>query len=164
MNAWDPDDVMSGSPMILNSQDFYLLESYLISNNIYQNLTLWKIKADKCLSYSITYGISMACLSTSSTSISSSFSSTQQFSQAWFGTAIYNFQYFQATDIQYSSTNNILYAFNNPISSYGNIWQTDYIQTDSNFHYYRSTDTETLQIYGDGATYGSGNFTILSNG
>jgi hypothetical protein len=44
MNAWDPDDVMSGTPMILNSQDFYLLESYLIEDNIYQNLTLWKIK------------------------------------------------------------------------------------------------------------------------
>jgi len=164
MNAWNPDDVMSGTPMLLDSNDIYLLESYLISDNIYQNLTTWKIKADKCLSYALSFGISMACLSTSSTPISSLFGFTQQFSQAWFGTAIYSFNYFQATDFQYSATNNILYAFSNPISSYGNIWQTNYILNDSNTHYYRSTDTYTLQIYGDGATYGSGNSTLLSNG
>lgn len=164
MNAWNPDDVMSGSSMILDSRDFYLLESYLISNNIYQNLTLWKIKADKCLSYSITYGISMACLATSTTPISSSFGSTQQFNQAWFGTAIYNFDYFQATDIQYSATNNMLYAFNNLISSYGNTWQTNDIQTDAITHYYRSTETYTLHVYGDGISYGYGNATLLSNG
>ncbi|CAF3918781.1 unnamed protein product, partial [Rotaria sordida] len=164
MNAWNPDDVMSGSPMLLDSRDIYLLESYLISNGVYQNLTIWKIKADKCLTYSNLFGISMATLSTSTTPISSSFSSTQQFSQAWFGTAIYNFQYFQATDFQYSATNNMLYAFVNPLSSYGNTWQTNTIQTDSNIHYYRSTNTYTLHIYGDGATYGNGNFSVLSNG
>ena len=38
MNAWNPDDVMSGSPMLLGSNDIYLLESYLISNGNYQNL------------------------------------------------------------------------------------------------------------------------------
>ncbi|CAF1194081.1 unnamed protein product [Rotaria sordida] len=164
MNAWNPDDVMSGSPMLLDSRDIYLLESYLISNGVYQNLTTWKIKADKCLTYSNLFGISMATLSTSTTPISSSFSSTQQFSQAWFGTAIYNSQYFQATDFQYSATNNMLYAFVNPLSSYGNTWQTNTIQTDSNIHYYRSTNTYTLHIYGDGATYGNGNFSVLSNG
>jgi hypothetical protein len=164
MNAWNPDDVMSGSPMMLDSRDIYLLESYLVSNNVYQNLTSWKIKADKCLSYSSSLGVSMACLSTSSTPISPSFSSTQFFSEAWFGTAFYNFNYFQATDIQYSASNNLLYAFQNPISSYGNTWQTNYVQTDSIYHYYRATETFTLQIYGDGATYGYGNLTMSSNG
>ncbi|CAF1227707.1 unnamed protein product [Rotaria sordida] len=164
LNAWDPDDVMSGSPMLLDSRDIYLLESYLISSSTYRDLTAWKIKADKCLSYSNLYGISMATVSTSSTPISSSFGSTQQFSQAWFGTAIYNFHYFQVTDIRHSAGDNILYAFEYPISSYGNTWQTNDIQNDSSIHYYRSTDTYTLHIYGDGATYGSGNFSLLSNG
>ncbi|CAF1285495.1 unnamed protein product [Rotaria sordida] len=109
---------MSGSPMLLDSRDIYLFESYLISNSNYQNLTTWKIKADKYLSYSNSFGISMAFLSTSSTPISSSFDSTSQFSQIWFGTAIYNFNYFQATDVQYSANDNKLYAFFNPISSY----------------------------------------------
>lgn len=106
----------------------------------------------------------MASLSTSTTSISPSFASTQQFSLAWFGTVIYNFQYFQATDFQYSATNNRLYAFSNPITSYGNTWQTSDIQNDSNTHYYRSTDTYTLHIYGDGATYGSGNYSLYYSG
>ncbi|CAF4872683.1 unnamed protein product [Rotaria socialis] len=106
----------------------------------------------------------MATLSTSSTQISSSFGLTQQFSQAWFGTAIYNFQYFQATDIQYSSSNNMLYAFENLLTSYGNSWQTADVQNDSNIHFYRSTDTYILNIYGDGMTYGNGSFTLVSNG
>ncbi|CAF4966230.1 unnamed protein product, partial [Rotaria magnacalcarata] len=81
---------MSGSSMLLGSDDIYLLESYLISNGNYQSLAAWKIKADKCLLYASLYGISMATLSTSSTPISPSFGLTQQFSQAWFGTVIYN--------------------------------------------------------------------------
>ncbi|CAF2233508.1 unnamed protein product, partial [Rotaria magnacalcarata] len=164
MNAWNPDDVMSGSSMLLGSDDIYLLESYLISNGNYQSLAAWKIKADKCLSYASLYGISMATLSTSSTPISPSFGLTQQFSQAWFGTVIYNFQYFQATDIQYSASNNVLYAFENLLTSYGNSWQTADVQNDSNIHFYRSTDIYILQIYGDGVTYGNGSFTLLSNG
>jgi hypothetical protein len=164
MNAWNPDDVMSGTPMVLGSGDIYLLESYLISNGVYQNLSAWKTKADKCLSYSASLGISMACLSTSTSPISSSFGTTQQFSQAWFGTAIYDFNYFQATDYQYSATNNTLYTFANPVSFYGNTWQTNDVQTDSIIHYYRSTDTNMIQIYGNGATYGSGNVTSLSSG
>lgn len=164
MNAWNPDDVMSGSPMLLDSRDFYLLESYLISNNNYQNLTFWKTKGDKCLSYSQTYGISMATLSTSSTPISSTFGTTQKFFQAWFGTAIYNFDYFQATDIQYSASNNQLYTFSNPISFYGNTWQTNNIQTNSTTFYYRSTDTHILNIYGDGMSSGSGSASSLSSG
>ncbi|CAM4741663.1 unnamed protein product [Rotaria magnacalcarata] len=164
MNAWNPDDVMSGSPMLLGSDDIYLLESYLISNGNYQSLAAWKIKADKCLLYASLYGISMATLSTSSTPISPSFGLTQQFSQAWFGTVIYNFQYFQATDIQYSASNNVLYAFENLLTSYGNSWQTADVQNDSNIHFYRSTDIYILQIYGDGVTYGNGSFTLLSNG
>ncbi|CAF1319624.1 unnamed protein product [Rotaria sp. Silwood1] len=75
-------DVMSESLMLLDSRNIYLLESYLISSGNYQNLTTWKIKADKCLSYSNSFRISMAFLSTNSTQISSSFDSTPQFSQA----------------------------------------------------------------------------------
>jgi hypothetical protein len=40
MNAWNPDDLFAGSPMVLDSRDIYLFESYLISDGVYQNLTL----------------------------------------------------------------------------------------------------------------------------
>ena len=164
MNAWNPDDVLSGTPMLLNSNDLYLLESYLISNGNYQNLTIWKIKADKCLSYAISTGVMMACLSTSTTSISASFSSSQQYLQAWFGTAMYNFQYFQATDISYSATNNVLYSFANSITSYGSTWQSNQVDQLSSSHFSRCTNTHCLHIYGDGATSGTGNYTFVSNG
>jgi hypothetical protein len=164
MNAWNPDDVFAGSPMVLNSRDYYLLESYLIADGAYQNLTSWKTKADKCLTYAAQFVVSMACLATSSTPISASFGTSQQFSQAWYGTAMYDFDYFQATDYQYSASDNVLYAFSNPISSYGTFWQTSSVQTYSSTHYYRSTDTTILHIYGDGASFGSGNSSVLSSG
>ncbi|CAF3208590.1 unnamed protein product [Rotaria sp. Silwood2] len=154
MNTWDPDDVMFGSPMLLDSRNIYLLESYLISNDNYQNLTTWKRKTDTFLSYSNSFGISMAYLSTCSTPILSSFDSTPQLSQARFDTAIYNFHYFQATDIECRANDNMLYAFSNSISSYENSWQTNDLQTDSNIHYYRSTNTHALNIYEDGAING----------
>ncbi|CAF2956285.1 unnamed protein product [Rotaria sp. Silwood2] len=94
MNTWDPDDVMFGSPMLLDSRNIYLLESYLISNGNYKNLMTWKRKADTFLSYSNSFGISMASLSTCSTPILSSYDSTPQLNQARFDTAIYNFHYF----------------------------------------------------------------------
>ena len=164
MNAWNPDDVFAGSPMVLDSRDMYLLESYLISNGNYQNLTFWKIKADKCFNYAAMYGVSMACLATSTTPISASFGTSQQFSQAWFGAAMYDFDYFQVTDTQHSASNNMLYAFPNPISSYGTYWKTSNVQMNSSTYYYRATDTYVLQLFGDGATYGSGNASMVSNG
>lgn len=164
MNAWNPDDLFVGSPMALDSRDMYLLESFLISNGNYQNLTFWKTKSDKCFNYAATYGVSIACLATSATPISASFGTTQKFSQAWFGAAMYDFDYFQATDIFHSASNNILYAFSNPISAYGTYWQTSNVQMNSSTHYYRATDTHVLQIFGDGATYGSGNASTVLSG
>ena len=164
MNAWDPDDVFAGSPMALDSRDMYLLESFLISNGNYQNLTFWKAKADKCFDYAATYGVSMACLATATTSISASYGSSQEFSQAWFGAAMYDFDYFQVTDVFHSASNNVLYAFSNPISSYGTYWQTSTVQTNSTTYYYRTTNTHVLQIVGDGATYGSGSAITISSG
>ncbi|CAF4711662.1 unnamed protein product, partial [Rotaria sp. Silwood2] len=79
MNAWNPDDVFAGTNVALNSNDTYLLESYLVSNGNYLLLTDWKIKADKCAKYQKLSGVKMACLSTPNTN--------DQFTQAWFGTA-----------------------------------------------------------------------------
>ncbi|CAF0862878.1 unnamed protein product [Didymodactylos carnosus] len=164
VNAWNVDDVLSGSNVQLTSSDIYILESYLISNGVYQSLSAWKTKADKCLQYKQQLGIQIACLSTGTTSISSTFGTTAQFSQAWFGTAMYNFDYFQATDIFYSSSNNQLYFFANLRSSYGTQWQTSYVLNTSSTHYYRSTNLFTLDLYGDGSTYGYGNFSSAQSG
>ena len=121
------------------------------------------IKADKCFNYAAQLGVSMACLSTSITPISASFETNQQFNQVWFGAAKYDFDYFQATDSKHSSSDNVLYVFSNPISSYGTVWETSAIQTSSSTHYYRSTGTGMLQIYGDGSIVGNGSFNGISS-
>jgi len=151
MNAWNPDDVLNGTNMQLNSNDTYLLESYLVSNGNYTSLSAWKTKADKCATYQKNLGVQMACLSTTNTS--------DQFTQAWFGTAIYNFDYFQATENTYGSSKNQL-AFNpNPSSSYGTTWKNDTISYNSTVPCYtRSTESWTLEVAGNGATWGWGTF------
>ncbi|CAF3628483.1 unnamed protein product [Rotaria sp. Silwood1] len=152
MNAWNPDDIFSGANVQLNSNDIYLLESYLISNGKYLLLTDWKIKANKCANYQKLLGVKMACLSTPNTN--------DQFTQAWFGTAMYNFDYFQATDITYSASNNKLAFTANPSSSYGSRWQNDTISSNTkNTYFSRSTESWTLSIAGDGASWGYGTFT-----
>ncbi|CAF3439424.1 unnamed protein product [Rotaria sp. Silwood1] len=152
MNAWNPDDVLGGVHVKLNSNDIYLLESYLVSDGKYSSLTEWKKKADKCANYQKRLRVKMACLSTPKTN--------DQFTQAWFGTAIYNFDYFQATEITYSSSNNNLAFKANPSSSYGRYWRSDTISSNAdNTYFSRSTESWTLSIAGDGASWGYGTFT-----
>ncbi|CAF4571610.1 unnamed protein product, partial [Rotaria sp. Silwood2] len=82
------------------------------------------------------------------------------FTQAWFGTAMYNFDYFQATEITYSSSNNKLAFTPNPSSSYGSFWQSDVISSnETNRSFSRSTKSWILKIAGDGASWGYGTFT-----
>lgn len=152
MNAWNPDDILAGTNMQLNANDIYLLESYLVASEKYTSLTAWKTKADKCANYQKTLGVQMACLSSTGTS--------DQFTQAWFGTAMYNFDYFQATDRNYSASNNILAYNANPSSAYGTQWQSDTIAYNATTsHYSRSTESWIVNVAGDGATWGYGTFT-----
>ncbi|CAF4754314.1 unnamed protein product [Rotaria sp. Silwood2] len=151
MNAWNPDDIFNGTNVQLHSNDIYLLESYLVSNGQYLSLTDWKIKADKCVKYQKRFGTKMACLSTPMTN--------DQFTQTWFGTAIYNFDYFQATEITYSASNNQLTFKPNPSSSYGKFWLSDKISSNTQHSIFsRSTESWTLIVAGDGASWGYGTF------
>jgi hypothetical protein len=159
MNAWNPDDVMGGTGVAITSGDTYLLESYLISEGNYTSLTDWKTKADKCAAYQTSLGVKMACLSSGVTPLPSDFNTTDPFTQAWFGAAIYNFDYFQATDENYSASNNTVYYFPNISSAYGTTWRTTSVTDSASVHFYRSTDTWTLHVHGDGATWGYGGFT-----
>ena len=161
MNAWVPADVLGGSDVILNSNDIYLLESYLISEGSYTSLTAWKTKADECAAYEASLGVKMACLSSGGTPISPTYNTTDPFTQAWFGAAMYNFDYFQATDEDYSSSNNIVHYFPNISTTYGSTWDSTGVSDSASVHFYRSTNSWTLHIYGDGASWGYGTFTQL---
>ncbi len=152
MNAWNPDDVLAGTDMQLNANDIYLLESYLVFDGNYLSLIDWDIKANKCASYQKRLGVKMACLSTTKT--------TDQFTQAWFGTAMYNFDYFQATDKTYSASNNKLAFMENPSSNYGATWSSDTVSSNTDkTRFSRSTESWTLTIAGDGKSWGYGTFT-----
>ena len=151
MNAWNPDDVFAGTDVQLNENDIYLLESYLVADGKYSSLTAWKTKADQCANYQKLFGVKMACLSTTKTD--------DQFTQGWFGTAIYNFDYFQSTDINYSASDNMLAFKANPSSSYGTNWKSDDIAYNATAQSYsRSTETWTLKVVGDGTSWGYGAF------
>ena len=87
------------------------------------------------------------------------YSGMKLFTQAWFGTAMHNFDYFQATDIYYGSTNNQLPFRKNPSSRYGNVWKSAVIESNTaKSQFSRSTNSKTLIIEGDGATWGRGKF------
>ena len=65
VNAWDPDDVFDGNPAHkLDSNDWYLAESYQIVNGAYQSGTDWRTKSDKMISYHASEGTQMACVTT----------------------------------------------------------------------------------------------------
>lgn len=55
VNAWNPDDVFKNitgaSATKMNSDDWYLAESFQIINGNYQNVSDWKSKADKMKDY-----------------------------------------------------------------------------------------------------------------
>lgn len=157
-NAWAVSDALSGSDCHLGSTDFYLLESWLIGNGSYRSLTEFKERGDAAYYYMKTKGIGIATLSTTATSaISSSSNSSDQFTQSWYGSAMYNFDAYQFTDGNHSSSNNTVYAFPNLFASYGSSWkQADWIQEIATDKYLRSTDIYTFYLTGDGYSTGSG--------
>lgn len=53
VNSWDPDDTFYGTPSHkLNTDDWFLAESYAVINGIYETETNWKTRSDKLATYS----------------------------------------------------------------------------------------------------------------
>lgn len=119
------------------------------------NLVDWHNKANKCVNYAAQFGVRMATLSYSQ--VTANFSSTStQFNFTFVGTAMYNFDLFQTTDVGLSGGDNILYFYARPSSNYGSTWQSGNITQTNVTHFFRQTDTYTLTLDGDGTTYGLG--------
>lgn len=158
MNAWIPDDVLAENSFMTEG-DYYLAESFLVGNNQYFDLTAWKKKADACAFYAQQKGIKILCLATGGDNLAADFNNSAQFSMAWVGTAMYKFDYFQMTNILYSANNNTVYFYPNLSANYGTIFKDAIPQKDAETHYFRTTDTHTLHIYGNGSTQGYGKLT-----
>ncbi|MFN8348847.1 MAG: hypothetical protein U0X91_27860 [Spirosomataceae bacterium] len=155
MNAWNPDDVLAEPNCILNDQDYYLAESYLVGHDKYIDLTAWKKKADICYSYMKEKGIKIVCVATGGETVAADFGTSDKFAIAWVGAAMMNAHYFQMTNSLYSANNNIVHFFPNFNENYGTIFKSG-IQKESDTHYYRSTDSHVLHIFGNGSSQSVG--------
>jgi hypothetical protein len=74
VNAWNPDDVFlstvdpthnpGGAAPLLDSDDWYLLESYQIINGAYQSESDWRVRSDKATAGRTALGVSLASVTT----------------------------------------------------------------------------------------------------
>lgn len=159
-NGYIIDDVLAGTDCHLSGayDDYYLMESFFINDGKYTSLQLNIDKANKAYYYMKTKGINVACVAREKlVNITATTNQTDKFKQSWFATAMYNFDAFQYTDKNFSSSNNKLFYYSNPISTYGTSWiDIDTVRKISNTRYERSTNTNTLYITGNGSTTGTG--------
>jgi hypothetical protein len=78
VNAWNPDDVFSamvevnhnplGVAATIDSNDYYLAESYQIIQGAFQTELDWRTKSDKMISYRDSFGTKMAATTTNDSS------------------------------------------------------------------------------------------------
>jgi hypothetical protein len=158
MNAWNPDDVLAGTDCRLTSQDFFLLESFFVGNDQYMGFEAAKAKADKCQQYRASRGVRMACVMSGGAPLSATYNqSNDKFNLAWVATAMYNFDFFQATDINYSASDNVLRYFPNISTNYGRRFM-EQVRAESPTVFARNTESWTLKISGAGTGWGWGTF------
>ncbi|WP_214073346.1 hypothetical protein [Mucilaginibacter sp. dw_454] len=155
-NAYNPADALGGTDCHLGAGDYYLLEHLLVGPTAYNTLADFKSRGDHAYYYMKTLHIGVATTATVP-SLDETSANSDQFLMGWYGTAMYNFDAYQFSDSNYSSTSSQLNYYAAPISNYGTRWkQTDWINQTATNSFSRSTDTYTLTITGDGATTGTG--------
>jgi|GEM_PF-5769165 len=85
-NAWDPDEVFSGSPTsLLDANDYYFYESHLVKDGMLENLVIWQEKAEKLRQYRMSRAFNIMSITTAG---SSAFDENK-FWYSWFGALIH---------------------------------------------------------------------------
>lgn len=139
VNAWNCDDVFAsnivpiyntlGISSTINSNDWFLAQSYQIINNNYQTANDWLTRSDKLSTYSLSIGTKIACVTTTDDS--------NQFDQnkmdyAYYSCALYNFHSFGWGEYNFSaSTAQLLFRTRLPI--YGTKFSGDIISNNGIF-------------------------------
>jgi hypothetical protein len=110
VNAWNPDDVFSstivipnnllGTAPVINSNDWYLAQSYQIVGGSYQDVTFWKTRSDKMTTYRQSFGTKMACITTYDTS---DFDQNKA-DYSYYSAVIYNFDAWGWGEYNFSAT------------------------------------------------------------
>lgn len=155
VDAWNVDDVFGNSinitynplatPSVINSNDWYLAQSYQIINGVYQNESDWKTKVDKMVNYKQTFGTKIATTTTYDTS---PFDQSKM-DYAYFSTVLYNFDAYSWGENNYSASDNLL-PFRTRKIFYGNkfvvpISSNSGIYTHrTNIGFYLNTTTHTV--------------------
>jgi len=155
LNAWNPDDVLTGSPLIpYTSNDYCLIESWMISQaypNLYEDLTQWQTRANKYFNNRKTSSVQLAA-------ISSGPNEDNPFQYAWWGATMYGIDAFGYTNIEYSSygsETNILRKINNPLPDLiGNSFLDEQVVRVSSNQYKRLTDKGIIFIENNGEKKG----------
>lgn len=129
VDPWDPDDAFgsmqistynsNGIPPVLNSNDWYLAQSYVIINGTYSSTTDWKTKSNKMTNYKNIFGTKMACITTYDTS---PYDQTKA-DFSYFSCAIYGFDAWGFGEYNYSATSALL-----PYRSRKEIYGTTFIE------------------------------------
>ncbi len=167
MNAWNPDDISGdldengmSNPSSVRAGDWYLAESWLISDNSYLSISDWAVKADKCRNYQSAKGIKTAVVSTNVASgATSGDHTTDKFKMAWWAAAMYGFS-FQWTDIWYSAGNNALNYYAHLSTSYGTSFEGNPVHESSATTNFRATNAGVIYVTGNGSTTGTGTFGV----
>jgi hypothetical protein len=151
-NSWVPDDAMGvknerglNEPPLLGAGDFYLLESWIAEGGTIQATSQWVSKADKCLAYQQSKGVTMAVLPTTPNPINNNVNYFP-FQLASYACAMYGFSAFQWTDENYSASNNVINAYPLP-QNYGTSFLENTVTHTSDYKTLtRKTDTGTFII------------------
>lgn len=157
VNSWFVKDALGGTDCHLTGSDYYLLESFLVSNNNYQSLQTFTSRGDSAKTYQQQGKIKVAVVSTvGAGAATATMGSSDKFTQAWFGTAMYNFDAFQFTDFWHSAADNKLFYYPDAISNYGTQWEDGGVIKESATRCSRRTSSYTFYVEGDGVAAGRG--------
>lgn len=152
-NAWVPEDAMGGkdesgnaSPTHLNSNDHYLMESFVSEGSgTLQPTSEWVKKADAALALSKSTGVKIDAISTVSSPGTVNVNDAK-YKIASYASAMYGFDSFQWSDDNYASDSNKLYKFALP-TNYGTTFTEDVVTHNSDYTVMtRKTDTGQFKV------------------
>jgi hypothetical protein len=157
-NAFHIDDALAdnnSSATHLKPGDFYLLENFMVTDGKLNTFSDYQSRGQRAYYYMRKKGVGIAVqASLPLSSLNSSTPASDLFKYVWCGTAMYNFDALQVTDLYFSAltaSNNYVNIFPNLYTSYGTFFiQPDWVTAASSTDYTRSTNSKTFHITNNG--------------
>lgn len=166
-NAWIPDDVFgsivsgsnpNGIAPTINSNDFYLSESYLIETGNYQSATTWKTKAESLRNYQNTMGFKILSITTNA---SSNTFDSNKFHYAWYGAVLYNHEATGWGEFNFGASDANVPFRSRPSVSLGTVYNST-VQVQNTEHY-RFTNLGKCWINTSNYTFGFTTYSVCTS-